>query len=271
MISHISKIYNANRNMTVHKTKFFISLILVVSMLIVQTGGVFSVSALQTSPALEGTIQSITLETSSTTGMKIVIVTVMDREQFFQTVRIGEKTAQELGLVMFDGDGKLVINGSALGQQIEISPEMVLPSKGEERHPVGNALATYFSNIPGLDYNTIMLAHNDGVRFRVIARALWLTTKLKGNVNVFQALLLARETGDFKEFTFEDGTVPKSWAELRKGIDDGKKVEDLDSVMSNPDDENGNNSAPYQDKGKKDKQKDKDKDGGGKKDKEKTK
>lgn len=216
-----------------HKTKFFISLILAVSMLIVQTGGVFSASALQASPAFEGTIQSITLETDSATGMTIVTVTVMDRAQFFQTLRIGEKTAKDLGLVMFDGDGKLVINESALGQQIEINPDMILPDKGKERHPVGNALATYFSNIPGLDYDTIMLAHDDGVRFRVIARALWLTTKSKGNVNVFQALLLARETGDFKDFTFEDGTVPKSWAELRKGIDAGKKFENLDNLMFN--------------------------------------
>jgi hypothetical protein len=56
---------------------------------------------------------------------------------------------------------------------------------------------------------------------------------LKGNANVFQALLLARKTGDFQDFTFEDGTVPKSWAELRKGIDDGKQLEKLDNLMLN--------------------------------------
>ena len=225
-----------------HKTKFFLSLILAVSLLIFQTGGDFVASALQASPALEGTIQSITLETYSTTGMTIIIVTVMDRAQFFQTVRIDEKTAKDLGLVMFDGDGKLVINDSALGQQVEISPEMVLPDKGEDRHPVGNALATFFSNIPGLEYDTIMLAHNDGVSFRVIARALRLTTKLKGNANVFHALLLARETGNFKDFIFEDGTVPKSWAELRKGIDDGKQLKRLDNLMLNSN--TGNSSPP---------------------------
>jgi hypothetical protein len=222
----------------VHKTNFFISLILAISMLIFQPGGVFSASALQASPAFEGTIQSITLETDSTTGMTIVTVTVMDRAEFFRTVRIGEKTAKDLGLVMFDGDGKLIINDSALGQQIEINPDMVLPDKDEDRHPVGNALATYFSYIPGLDYNTIMLAHDDGVRFRVIARALWLTTKLKGNVNVFQALLLARETGDFRDFTFENGTIPRSWAELRKGINDGQKLENLDNLLLNRNSEN---------------------------------
>lgn len=232
----ISKIYHthANRNKTVHKVKFLVSLMLAVSILIVQTGGVFAASA------LEGTIQSITLETYSTTGMTVVIVTVLDSDQLFQTVRIGEKSAKDLGLVMFDGDGRLIINDSALGQQIEISPEMVLPDKDEERHPVGNALATFFSNISGLDYETVMLAHNAGVSFRVMARALWLTRKLGGNVNVFQALLLARETGDFRDFTFEDGTVPKSWVELRKGIYEGKKLENLDNLMFNSNAGNGN-------------------------------
>lgn len=217
-----------------HKVKFLVSLMLAVSILIVQTGGVFAASA------LEGTIQSITLETYSTTGMTVVIVTVLDSDQLFQTVRIGEKSAKDLGLVMFDGDGRLIINDSALGQQIEISPEMVLPDKDEERHPVGNALATFFSNISGLDYETVMLAHNAGVSFRVMARALWLTRKLGGNVNVFQALLLARETGDFRDFTFEDGTVPKSWVELRKGIYEGKKLENLDNLMFNSNAGNGN-------------------------------
>jgi hypothetical protein len=250
--------------MTVHKTKFFISWMLAVSILIVQTGGVFSASALQTSPTLEGTVQSITLETDTTTGMTIVTVTVSESEEFFQTVRISEQTAHDLGLVSFDGDGKLIINDSALGQQVDIRPDMILPDKDEDRHPVGSALATYFSDIAGLDYDAIMLAHSDGIGFGVIAQALWLTTKIKeGNAEVFQALLLARETGNYEDFTFQDGTTPKNWAELRKGLFDGKKLENLGSVMS--DDNNGNNQDKNKDKGHK-----KDKDKGGDKDKEKT-
>ena len=243
--------------MIVRKMKFFVSLMLAVSILIVQTGGVFSASALQTSPALEGKVQSITLETDSATGMTIVTVTLSESDQFFQTVRVNEKTAHDLGFVIFDGDGNLIINESALGQQIEINSDMILPDKDEDRHPVGNALATYFSDIADLDYDTIMLAHSDGIGFGVIAQALWLTTKLEGNAEIFQSLLLARETGNYKDFTFQDGTTPKNWTELRKGLFDGKKIENLGSVMSNP--ANGNNPEQNQDKGKKDKQKDKDK------------
>jgi hypothetical protein len=257
--------------MTVHKTKFLISLILAVSMLIVQTGGVFVASALQTSPSLGGTVQSITLETDSITGITTVSVTIMDSDEVFQTAHVSEKIAKYLGLVVFDDDGKLTINNSALGQQIEISPDMILPDKDEDRQPVGNALATFFSDIADLDYDTIMLAHSDGIGFGVITQALWLTTKLEGNAAVFQALLLARETGNYENFTFKDGTTPKNWAELRKGLFDGKKVENLGSVMFNPDDANGNISEPNQDQRKKAKQKDKDKDDSGKKDKEKTK
>jgi hypothetical protein len=234
-----------------------------ISLLGIQTGGVFAASALQTFPALKGTIQSITLETYSTTGMTIISVTVMDQDQLFQTVRIGEKAAKDLGLVIFDGDGKLIINDSALGQQVEIPPELVLPDKDENRHPVGNALATFFSNVPGLNYDTIMLAHNDGVRFRVIARALWLTTKLEGNVEVFHALLLARETGDYRAFTLEDGTVPQNWGELQRALLDGKKPENLGGIMSNQN--SGNVNTPEKNKEKdnnKDKNKEKEKDNG---------
>lgn len=251
-ISEIRRITNtsANRNMTVHRMKFLISLILAVSILIIQTGGVFAASALQTSPVLQGTIQSITLETYSTTGITVVIVTLMESDQIFQTIRVDEKSAKDLGLVVFDGDGKLIINESALGQSVEIKPEMILPDHEEDRHPVGNALATYFSNIAGLDYDTIMLAHNDGNGFGVITQALWLTTKLDGNVEVFQALLLAKENGDYKDFIFEDGTVPQNWAELRKGLFDGKKLENLGNVMSNKNHENGNTPEKNKEKNK---------------------
>lgn len=243
-----------------HKKKFFISLILAVSILMVQTGGVFAASGLQTAPALKGTVQSITLETFSTTGMTIVTVTVMDSEEVFQTFRVSEKTAKHLGLVIFDSDGHLIINDSALGQSIEIKPEMVIPDQEEDRHPVGNALATFFSNIAGLDYDTIMLAHNDGTGFGVIAQALWLTTKLEGNAEVFQALLLAKESGDYKDFIFEDGTTPKNWAELRKGLYDGKKLENLGNVMSNKNDGSGNHPEKSKEKDKtKDKEKNKEK------------
>jgi hypothetical protein len=246
--------------MAVYKVKFLISLILAVSILLVQAGGVFAASSLQTTSSLNGTVQSITLETDTVTGRTTVIVTVMDHEQVFQTVRFSEKAALDLKLVMFDGDGKLIINNLALGQEIEIKPEMIIPEQEEGRHPIGNALATFFSNIAGLDYDTIMFAHNDGNGFGVITQALWLTTKLEGNAEVFQDLLLARETGDYKDFVLEDGTTPKNWAELRKALFDGKKVENLGSETSNQDNGNGNNPDQNQDKDNKDKNKDKEKD-----------
>lgn len=260
--------------MTVSKSKLLISLILALSILMIQTGGVFAASALQASPVIKGVIQSITLETYSTTGRTVVIVTVMDSNEVFQTAHIDEKAAKDLGLVMFDSDGKPVINDSALGQSVEIKPEMVLPDRDEDRHPVGNALATVFANIEGLDYHTIMLTHNDGTGFGVIAQALWLTTKLGGNAAVFQALLLAKETGDYAEFTLDDGTTPKNWAELRKGLFEGKKVKNLGSLISNQDNGNGNNPEQNQNQeNNKDKEKDKNKENGnnGEKDKEKQK
>jgi hypothetical protein len=142
---------NANRNMAVKQMKFFIRMMLVLSIMIVQTGGVFAVSALQT-PSLTGAVQSITLETYSATGMTVVIVTVMDSNEVIHTVRLDEKTAMDLGVVLFDSDGKLIINESALGQPVEINPEMILPDSGEDGHSFGSALAILFQRL--LDWIT---------------------------------------------------------------------------------------------------------------------
>jgi hypothetical protein len=252
--------------MTVSKLKFFIGLSLAISILMIQTGGVFAAPALQPIPTITGAIQSITLETYSATGSTVVIVTVTDSNDVFQTARIDEKAAKDLGLVMFDSDGKLSINNSALGQLIEIKPEMVLTDQ-ENRHPVGNALATFFSNIQGLDYDTIMLAHSDGIGFGVIAQALWLTAKLEGSAEDFQALLRAKETGDYTEFSLDDGSTPKNWAELRKSLFEGKKVKNPGSVISDQENGNVNNPEPNQDQeNKKEKNKDKEKEKGQNKD-----
>ena len=247
-----------------NKMKFVISLILAVSILMAQVAGAFAAPVSQDSPSIKGAVQSITLETDSNTAVTTIIVTVVDSNQILQTARVSERIAKELGLVMFDGDGKLVINDSALGQPIDINPTVVIPAQEADRHPVGNALATFFSDIAGLDYNAIMTAHNEGIGFGVIAQALWLTVRLEGNAQVFQALLRAKKTGDYTAFTLDDGATPKNWGQLRKAVLDGKKIDNLGSVMSNND--NGNNTDSNKDKNKdkeKDKDKDKNKDNGG--------
>ncbi|HLO15112.1 MAG TPA: hypothetical protein VK206_09795 [Anaerolineales bacterium] len=248
------------------KRKFLISLLLAISIMIVQVGSVFAAPVSQAFPPITGIVQSITVETDPNTGVTTVIVDVMDGNQVSQIVRVSEKTAEKLGLVVFDSDGKPVINNSALGQAIEIKLTSVIPDKEENQHPVGSALATFFSDVADNEtlYNTIMAAHNNGFGFGVIAQALWLTQELKGDSNVFNALLLAKQAGDYTNFSFdENGTLvtPKNWAELKQAIMGGKKMGNPSLVMSNKD---GTGNGSNQDKNaNRDKNKGKDNHGNG--------
>jgi len=232
-----------------NKTNLLISLVLAMSILGFPVGRVFAAPALQHSPPITGTVQRITLETEPTTGITIVIVEVAGKGQALQIVRISQKTAEDLELVavVLDGDGKPVINNLALGQPIEIDPATVLPNTEEKRHPVGDALTTFFSDIAGLDYNTIMTVHEEGAGFGVIAQALWLTTKLGGNSTTFQGILEAKKSNDYSTFTLADGTVPKNWGELRKAILDGDKKNGLGLIMPT---NHGNNQGHDQSKDK---------------------
>jgi len=247
--------------MIMHRMKFFISIVLTIIILMVQVGGVFAAPALQASTPITGTVQSITLEADSTTGVTTVIVKLMDSNQISKPLRVSQETAIALGLVTLDGDGNPVINKLALGEPIEIDPTNVIPDQEVSRHPVASALATFFSDIEGIDYDTIMSAHENGVGFGVIAQALWLTSELGGDSQLFQDLLYAKEHKDYSAFSdfTEDGTTPKSWGQLRKVLLSKKS---LGIVISNHEN-NGNHANGNGNNKDKDKNKDKNNNGNG--------
>lgn len=242
------------------KTKFLISLVLSITILVSQVGAVFAAPALQGPALITGTVQSITLETDINTGITTVLFSVLDENELSQMLRISLETAIPLGLVMLDGDGNPVINDSALGQLTEIDQTTVIPDEEADRHPVGNALAAFFSDITGLNYDQIMTAYNKGMGFGVIAQALWLTTKLEGNSDVFQLILDAKESGDYSAFILGNGSTPKNWGQLRKAILDANKNGSLGIVMSNKAKNNNGNSNGSDNGNNQDKDKDKNKD-----------
>jgi len=243
----------------VRKTKFFISAVLAITILIVQVGGVFAAPESQASPIISGTVLSITLETNPNTGITTVVVEVAGKGQDSQKLRVSQETAVALGLVSLDGDGNPVINKAALSRLIEIDPATVIPENEVDRHPVASALETVFSDISGINYDVIMKVHLDkNIGFGVIAQALWLTRQLHGDAQIFEALIVARETGNYDRFTPEGGTTPKNWGQLRKAILEGK----LGTVISDKDN-NGTDKVKDNNKDKsKDNNKDKSKDNG---------
>jgi len=228
------------------KTKFLISLLLTITILGAQFGTVFAAPVPQESLPVTGVVQSITLETDINTGITTVLVTVSGENDLSPTVRVSQETAITLGLIALNADGNPLINTMALGELVEVEPATVIPDKEVDKHPIGSALATFFSGITGLTYDHIMTAHDSGTGFGVIAQALWLTARFEGDSEVFLAILHARETGDYTAFILDDGTTPKNWGQLRKAILDSGKNGNLGVVMSNKDknkDKNNNSNA----------------------------
>lgn len=217
------------------KTKFLISFIVAITILVAQIGTVFAAPALRGPAPIPGIVQSIALETDVNTGITTVLVTMLGENDLSQTTRVSLETAIRLGLVTLNADGNPVIHNMALGQTIEVDPATVIPDEEVHQHPIGRALATFFSGITGLNYDQIMATHNKGTGFGVIAQALWLTMRFEGDSEVFLAILDAKETGDYSAFILDDGTAPKNWGQLRKVILDGSKNGNLGIVMSNKD------------------------------------
>lgn len=236
--------------------KILVGLLLAVAMLATPVSGVFAAPEVVT-----GTVQSVTLETNTNTAVTTVLITLLDNGET-QIVRINIESAIVLGLVTLGGDGNPVINEAILGQLIEIESETIIIDEQEKQHPVGDVLATFFSDIVDLDYETIMAVHDEGTGFGVIAQALWLTRKLNGNAEIFLTIIDAKKDKDFSAFVLEDGTIPANWGQFKQAILNEKNGKPTVTLADNNNNEggNGNNGNSNNDNGNgKNKNKDKDK------------
>lgn len=211
--------------------RLFTSLFLVLTLLATTAGTVFA----QDTTPITGTVESVVIETDVTTGEKTVVVSVLDETTgTSQTVRLSLADAESLGLIITDtvtGESTVVVGVE--GTPIEIDPTLVIPAEEETpeeaQHPVGSSLSDFFSELLGVDYETIMTFHDDGVGFGVIAQALWLTNNLEGDTETFKALLEAKQSGDYSAITLADGSTPDNWGDVVKSL---KKGDNLGSVMS---------------------------------------
>ena len=67
----------------------------------------------------------------------------------------------------------------------------------QEDHPVGFSLAQFFTDLLGVDYDTIMEYHKEGAGFGTIAQALWMTNALEGDTTTFAAIVEAKMNNDY--------------------------------------------------------------------------
>ncbi len=218
------------------RTKTIYSILLAAVLLATQIIAVSAAPAKQDTTPITGTVQSITLETDATSGVTTVVVTLDDGTGTLQTVRLSLEYATSLGLVTTEG----AENPDAVGTSTSIDPTMVIPDASQEttteeaQHPVGSALSDFFSELLGVDYQTIMDYHDDGVGFGVIAQALWMTNALGGDSETFTAILEAKQSKDYSAITLPDGSTPKNWGQFRKAVmsDRDKSKENLGAIMS---------------------------------------
>lgn len=241
------------------RIKIMASITLAILFLFGQAGAAAAMPASQGATPITGTITSITVETDSGTGNTTVVVVLSDGATgATQTVRVGLEDALTLGLVTSDG----LPDESLYGESFEIDSTLVIAEPEENQHPVGSALSDFFSDLLGVDYDTIMEYHDDGVGFGVIAQALWMTNALDGDTAIFAAILEARQSKDFSGITLPDGSTPQNWGQFRKAVmsDRDKAKENLGAIMSGrADDDQGqsgqndhpnNGNGPDKDKDK---------------------
>jgi hypothetical protein len=200
------------------RTKLIFSILLATIFLATQIIAVGAAPASQEElPPITGTVVDIDLDTESEPGVTTVLVTLDDGSEVPLVVRLSFDDATELGLLNLDG----TVNEGAKNTEIDIPADQVISDTPEEpgeeaQHPVGLALSDFFSELLGVDYDTIMEAHEDGVGFGVIAQALWMTNTLVSDEDtemspeeLFAAILLAKQNHEYGDITLPDGSTRK--------------------------------------------------------------
>jgi hypothetical protein len=107
------------------------------------------------------------------------------------------------------------------------------PTEEPTVHPVASALAAFFADILGLNYDEIMDYHEDGMGFGVIAQACWMSYALEGDATSLSDILAAKKSGDFSSIMLPDGGTAKNWGQFKKAVLSSDRAEkNLGAIMS---------------------------------------
>jgi hypothetical protein len=101
-------------------------------------------------------------------------------------------------------------------------------------HPVASALAEYFADKLGLDYDTIMGYHEDGMGFGVIAQACWISFLVNNDDGLLDQIIQAKKGEiEFSSITLPDGTTAKNWGQFKRAaLGNEKAKKNLGAIMS---------------------------------------
>jgi hypothetical protein len=206
-------------------------LLLTIALLIMVTGTGLADDSTET--PITGLVQSVVLETDPETSVITAVVTLVDELGETQVVRISLETAVEFGLVDLQ---QAVVEIPEGGIDVTIEATDILNEDVDDgsQHPVATALSDFFSTLLGVDYDTVMAYHEDGIGFGVIAQALWMTKSLEGDTALLQVILDAKKSGDFSAVVLPDGSSPANWGQFRQAVlkDKEKAKNNLGAIKS---------------------------------------
>jgi hypothetical protein len=242
------------------RTKALISILMVLTLIALSGASVWAAPNLQES--ISGEVKEITIE-----GDTVLVTLETSDETQSVTVRMSLETA--IALVLVDDDGAPIVNigdnvtiplsdeievieedGEEEGEEEEGEEEDGEEEEGEEEdgeeplteHPVASALAEYFAETLGLDYETVMGYHEeDGMGFGVIAQACWMSFMLNDpdDLNAPKItpgeILEAKKAHDFSTITLPDDIeeTPKNWGQFKKAaLGNEKAKKNLGAIMS---------------------------------------
>ena len=206
------------------RIKLIFSTLLVLVVLATQVGAVQAAPAGQEADPVTGTIQEITIDSSS--EPPTVLVAFTDGT----SVSLSLDTALGQNLVSYDPDGNLIVNDTLYGEDFSIDPSAILPEETVITNPVTLAISAFFASVLGLDTNTVATWHDDGYGFGVITQACWMSNELGGDASTCGDILAAKKSGDYSAFTLPDGSTPTNWGQFKKAVHDNKG--NLGAIMS---------------------------------------
>ncbi len=245
------------------RAKVFISIFMVLILITLSGASVWAAPNGQ--DLISGVVEDIEIvtevdpDTGETTTTVLVTLIVDETTEETQTVRLSLEAATALGLVGEDAEGNPIANEDMIGETVEIDPDDVIEDGEETLHPVASALAEFFADTLGLDYDMIMGYHEDGMGFGVIAKACWMSIALEGDATLLGDILAAKKSGDFSSITLPEGGTAKNWGQFKKAVlTSDKAKKNLGAIMSGrvkppdeTDDDLGASSNLGQGKGKK--------------------
>jgi hypothetical protein len=202
-----------------------------------QAGTVYAAPPQQDGATITGTVQGVKVEAVPESDDHVVVITLLVKNKM-QSVRVSLDMGITLGLIALDESKNPVIVDSSFGTDVTIAVNDADPLTEEKLHPVGLKIVDFFSQFTDVDYEMVSTSHANGFGFGAITQSLWMTKKLGGDATLFETILTAKQTRDYRYVSLPGGEIPQNWGQLKKSVlgeEDDNSLGDVVSGNDTPD------------------------------------